>query len=148
MNGGGAGKELLAAIDATLNGGSAILLVLAYVMVRRRNIRAHAGLMIAALVTSAVFLCFYLYSQYAYGERSSGIQPGPLRTFYLFLLASHILLAVGMLPPIAFTVWRAYSRQWAGHKRIARPTLWVWLYVSTTGVAVYWMLYHLFPSMR
>ena len=144
---GGGGKEFFAAINATLNGTSGILLVLAYVMIKRRNIRAHASLMIAALITSAVFLTCYLYSQFAYGERSSHLQPGPLRTFYLILLASHVLLAIGMLPPIVMTVWRAYTRQWVKHTRIARPTFWIWLYVSITGVVVYWMLYHLFPSM-
>ncbi len=141
------GKELLAAINASLNGTSAILLIIAYLMIRRRMIRAHAGLMIAALCTSTVFLGFYLYSRFAYGERPSGLQPGPLRTLYFILLASHVLLAVGMLPPIALTVWQAYNRQWTRHRRIARPTLWIWMYVSATGVIVYWMLYHLFPAM-
>jgi uncharacterized membrane protein YozB (DUF420 family) len=53
-----------------------------------------------------------------------------------------------MLPPIMITVWRGYTRQWDRHKRIARPTFWIWLYVSVTGVIIYWLLYHLFPSMR
>jgi uncharacterized membrane protein YozB (DUF420 family) len=141
------GKELLAAINATLNGTSGLLLVLAYIAIRRRQIRQHATLMIAGLSTSAIFLVTYLYSQFAYGERTSGLEPGPLRTFYLILLASHVLLAIVMLPPILVTVWRAYTRQWARHAKIARPTFWVWLYVSATGVIVYFMLYHLFPSM-
>ena len=140
-------KEVLAAINATLNGTSGILLIIAYVLVLKRQYRPHATLMIAALITSAIFLCFYLYSQYAFGDRSSGLQPGKLRTFYLSLLASHVLLAVGMLPPIVMTVWRAYKRQWISHRKIARVTIWVWLYVSVTGVVVYWMLYHLFPSL-
>jgi uncharacterized membrane protein YozB (DUF420 family) len=144
---GAGGKELLAAVNATLNATSAVLLIAGYAMIRRRKIRAHASFMIAALVTSAVFLWFYLYSQFVYGERSSHLQPGALRTCYLILLASHVLLAIGMLPPIVITVWRAYTRQWVRHRRIARPTLWIWLYVSTTGVMVYWLLYHLFPSM-
>jgi uncharacterized membrane protein YozB (DUF420 family) len=141
------GKELFAAINATLNGASAILLVIAYIMIRQRKIRAHATLMIIALVLSLLFLGTYVYSKIAYGEQSSGIAPGPLKTFYLSLLASHVLLAIGMLPPIVVTVWRASSRNWEGHKKIARPTIWVWFYVSGTGVIVYWMLYHLFPSM-
>jgi len=140
-------KEVLAAINATLNGTSGILLIIAYVLVLKRQYRAHATLMIAALITSAIFLCFYLYSQYAFGDRSSGLKHGTLRTFYLCLLASHVLLAVGMLPPIVMTVWRAYKRQWVSHRKIARVTIWVWLYVSVTGVVVYWMLYHLFPSL-
>ena len=140
-------KELLAAINATLNGSSAVLLVLAYWMIKQRKIRAHATLMICALCTSAIFLTCYLYSHYAYGERSSHLQPSTLRTFYIILLISHVLLAVGMLPPILMTVSRAYNRQWISHARLARPTFWIWVYVSVTGVIVYWMLYHLFPSM-
>jgi putative membrane protein len=143
----GDGKEVFAAINATLNATSLVLLVLAYVMILRRNIRAHAYLMISALITSAVFLTTYVYSQFAFGERSSGLQSGPLKTFYIVLLASHVLLAIVMLPPILMTVWRAYTRQWVKHAKLARPTLWIWLYVSATGVIVYFMLYHLFPGL-
>jgi uncharacterized membrane protein YozB (DUF420 family) len=103
--------------------------------------------MIAALILSTVFLGTYGYSKAVYGEQSSGLHPGPLKTFYLILLASHVLLAIGMLPPIVITVWRAYTRQWVSHRKIARPTIWIWFYVSGTGVVVYWLLYHLFPSM-
>jgi uncharacterized membrane protein YozB (DUF420 family) len=141
-------KEAFAAINATLNGTSAVLIVVAYMMIRMKNVRAHAYFMVSALITSAVFLCTYVYSQYAFGERSSGIQPGALKTFYLVLLASHVLLAIGMLLPIFLTVLRAYNRRWEKHRKIARPTFWIWLYVSVTGVIVYWMLYHLFPSMK
>ena len=63
------------------------------------------------------------------------------------MCSSDLMLAIVMLPPIFMTVWRAYTRQWARHTRIARPTLWVWLYVSVTGVIVYGMLYHLFPAL-
>ena len=140
------GKELFAAINATLNGTSAVLLVAAFVMVKRRNYRAHAYLMLSGLTTSAVFLVFYLTSHALYGERSSGLQPSPLRTFYFILLATHVLLAVGMLPLIAMSLWRAYRRQWDRHRRIASPTYWIWLYVSVTGVVVYVLLYHVFPG--
>ncbi|HMB96153.1 MAG TPA: DUF420 domain-containing protein [Tepidisphaeraceae bacterium] len=142
------GKEFLAAFNATMNGASAILLVSGYLAIRRRQIRMHATLMIAALTTSTIFLATYIYEHARYGERTSGLQASPLRTFYLVLLISHVLLAIGMLPPIVMTVWRAYKRQWFSHARLARPTLFVWLYVSVTGVVVYWMLYHLFPSMQ
>ena len=141
------GKEFFAAVNAVLNGTSGLLLVIGYVMILRRRIRAHAWLMGAALFTSSLFLVSYLYSQFAFGERSSGLQPGPLKTIYLVLLASHVLLAIVMLPPILMTVWRAYTRQWQRHAKLARPTLWVWLYVSATGVIVYVMLYHLFPAL-
>jgi uncharacterized membrane protein YozB (DUF420 family) len=141
------GKGLFAAINATLNGTSGVLLVAGYLLILRKQYRAHAALMIAALSTSAVFLVSYVYSHYAFGERSSGLQPGPLRTFYFAMLASHVLLAIGMLPPIFMTVFRAWGRQWPRHAKIGQPTFWVWLYVSVTGVMVYYMLYHLFPSL-
>ena len=141
------GKEFFAAVNAVLNGTSGVLLAIGYVMILRRRIRAHAWLMGSALFTSTLFLTSYLYSQFAFGERSSGLQPGPLKTLYLILLASHVLLAIVMLPPILMTVWRAYTRQWTRHAKLARPTLWVWLYVSATGVIVYLMLYHLFPAL-
>lgn len=140
-------KAVLAAINASLNGTSAMLLIVAYVFVKRRNFRAHGYLMVSAVIVSTVFLGFYLTSHYKYGERSSGLPPGALRTIYLLILLPHIALAMGMLPMIAMTLWRAYQRDWVRHRRIARPTFWIWLYVSVTGVIVYWMLYHLFPSL-
>lgn len=142
------GKEVLAAINATLNSTSVILLIAGYLMIRKGNWLNHARLMVAALCTSALFLVFYITSYVIYDDRTSKLDAGPLRTFYLILLASHVILAIGMLPPILMTVWRAYRRNWEAHKRIAKPTLWVWLYVSITGVIVYFMLYHLFPSMK
>lgn len=142
------GQEVLAAINAGLNSASALLLIGGYVMIRKGQWLNHARFMVSALVTSALFLVCYVASKVVYHERSSGLDPSPLRTFYLILLLTHVLLAVGMLPPILITVWRAYNRRWEAHKRLARPTLWIWLYVSVTGVIVYWMLYHLFPSMK
>jgi uncharacterized membrane protein YozB (DUF420 family) len=142
------GRELFAAVDAGLNTASTLLLVAGYLMIRRRRVRAHVTLMICALVTSAAFLVTYVYSKLKFGETGSGLQPGMLRTTYLILLASHVLLAAGMLPPILITVWRAYTRQWERHKKIARPTYWIWLYVSVTGVIIYGLLFHVFPSMR
>ena len=140
-------KEILAAINASLNGTSAILLIVAYIFVKRKNYRAHASVMISAFMVSTVFLGFYLTSHYKYGERSSGLPPGWLRTVYFLILLPHIALAVAMLPFIGFTFWHAYRRNWVAHRRVAKPTFWVWLYVSVTGVIVYWMLYHLFPSV-
>ena len=74
--------------------------------------------------------------------------PGWLRSIYLAILFPHILLAAVMVPMILMTLLRAYRRQWTRHRRIATPTWWIWLYVSVTGVVIYWMLYHLFPSLR
>jgi uncharacterized membrane protein YozB (DUF420 family) len=111
-------------------------------------VRYHATLMISAVVVSAAFLACYLVYHYKVGEKSSGLSPGPLRTVYFAILFPHILLAAVMVPMILLALWRAYRRQWERHRRIARPTFWVWLYVSVSGVVIYWMLYHLFPTMR
>ena len=141
------GKETLALVNASLNGTSAVLLVSAYVLIKRRRIIPHVYLMLAAVVTSAVFLVFYLTSYYKYGDKTSGLQAGPLRTVYFVILVPHVLLAMAMLPMIGMTIWRAYRRQWDRHRRLARPTFWIWLYVSVTGVIIYAMLYHLFPAV-
>ncbi|MGH7213732.1 MAG: DUF420 domain-containing protein [Tepidisphaeraceae bacterium] len=143
------GKAFLAALNASLNGASAILLLAGYALIKSRRVRAHLGLMLSALVTSGTFLYFYLYSYFKYGDVSSKhmLVSDGLRLFYLILLASHVLLAVAMLPMIATTIWRASRRQWPEHRKIATPTFWIWLYVSVTGVVIYWMLYHLFPTM-
>jgi uncharacterized membrane protein YozB (DUF420 family) len=82
-----------------------------------------------------------------YDERSSGLPSGAIKTAYLLMLASHVLLAMGMLPMIGLTLWRAYRRQWSKHRRIARPTFWIWLYVSITGVMIYLVLYQVAPRM-
>jgi uncharacterized membrane protein YozB (DUF420 family) len=141
------GKETLALVNAILNGTSAVLLVSAYVLIKRRRIIPHVYLMLAAVVTSAVFLVFYLTSYYKYGDKTSGLQAGWLRTVYFVILVPHVLLAMAMLPMIGMTIWRAYRRQWDQHRRLARPTFWIWLYVSVTGVIIYAMLYHLFPAV-
>ena len=141
------GKATLALVNAILNGSSAVLLVSAYVLIKRGRIIPHVYLMIAAVVTSAVFLVFYLTSYYKYGDKTSGLAAGWLRNVYFAILFPHILLAVVMLPMIGMTIWRAYRRQWDRHRRLARPTFWIWLYVSVTGVVIYGMLYHLFPAM-
>lgn len=143
-------KEILAALNAGLNATSTVLLVLAFVFIKRRNVKAHAWSMIAALCTSAIFLVFYLYSYAAFGDRTTkemGISAG-LRYSYLALLASHVLLAIVMLPMIVMALVRAYKREWARHHKIASPTFFIWFYVSVTGVVVYWVLYHFFPSMK
>ena len=129
-------------LNATLNSISAVLLVCGYVFIRRGNWRAHATMMISATVVSAIFLACYLTYHTLHGEKSTSAHPGILRDVYLAILLPHLLLAVVMLPMIFLTLWRAYHRDWGRHRRIARPTFWIWLYVSVTGVIVYFMLYH------
>jgi putative membrane protein len=130
------------AIDATLNAASAVLLVAGYVCIRWRKIAAHRAFMICAFGTSTLFLCCYLWYHAHHGvTRFPDL--GLIRTFYLLLLGSHTLLAAVIVPLILITLSRALRRNFARHRLIARWTLPLWVYVSVTGVLVYWMLYHL-----
>ena len=129
-------------IDATLNALSAMLLVCGYYFIRQRNIPAHKACMVAAFATSVIFLVCYLTYHYYHGvTRFPG--HGPIRNFYLTLLASHTILAVVIVPLILTTLYRAWRLKFEAHRRIAVWTLPLWIYVSVTGVVVYWMLYHL-----
>lgn len=143
------GKAFFALLNACLNGLSGILLVSAYVQVRRRRYRAHGILMIAAVLVSSLFLASYVYSKSVYGETTTaslGLHGGPLRALYLAILVPHVILAVGMLPLIFMALWRASRREWRLHTRWSRPALWVWLYVSVTGILVYLLLFHVIPA--
>jgi uncharacterized membrane protein YozB (DUF420 family) len=141
--------ETLPLINAILNGISTILLVTGYILIKRRKYRAHAAVMITAFAFSALFLVGYLAHKAMFPDKSSGLEPGLLKSFYLFvILFPHILLAMVMLPMILLTLRHACKGRWDKHKRLARPTFWIWLYVSVTGVIIYWMLYHLFPAMQ
>jgi uncharacterized membrane protein YozB (DUF420 family) len=132
----------LPTLNAALNGTSALLLLFGYRFIRRREIAAHRACMIAACAVSALFLISYLTYHYQVGSvRFPG--SGWLRGLYLTILASHTLLAA-FVPPLAIvTLWRAVAQRFDQHRRLARWTLPIWLYVSVTGVIVYWMLYHL-----
>jgi uncharacterized membrane protein YozB (DUF420 family) len=134
--------EWLPTINATLNGVAFLLLLTGYAAIRNKNVRLHVTCMVAALCVSALFLaCYLVYHAYVGSRRFEG--PPYLRTIYLLILVPHIILAVVMLPMIFVTLRRALARRFDDHKRIARPTLAIWLYVSITGVLVYLMLYHL-----
>jgi uncharacterized membrane protein YozB (DUF420 family)/cytochrome oxidase Cu insertion factor (SCO1/SenC/PrrC family) len=127
-------------LNATLNAASAALLALGFLLVRQRRLADHRNCMIAALLTSALFLSSYLVYHWGVGSiRFSG--EGALRTFYLGLLASHTILAVFLVPLVALTFLRALRQRFDRHRRLARVTLPVWAYVSVTGVVVYAMLY-------
>ncbi len=142
-------KEILAAVNASLNGTSTLLLISALIMIRRKNWKAHATLMVSALVTSAVFLVCYLTSYFVFGDKSTKTMPfAPqwAKYTYLAVLLPHVLAAVGMLPLIGIALFRAYKRQWDLHRKIAKPTWGIWFYVSISGVVVYWMLYHWLPG--
>ena len=139
--------SVLPAVNSVLNAASAAMLLAGYACIKRRQVRAHASFMLSALTTSAAFLVCYLIYHYNYPARSVGLPRGPWKTAYLIMLASHVVLAVVMVPMIAVTLVQAYRRRWVAHRKIARPTFWIWLYVSVTGVLVYWILYHLVPGL-
>jgi putative membrane protein len=132
----------LPAVNATLNTVSAVLLVTAWVLIKQRRPAAHRNTMIAALVSSTLFLtCYLIYHAQVGSVRFPGT--GLPRTIYLSILFTHTVLAAAVPVLAVMTVWRAYRRRWARHVRLARWTLPIWLYVSVTGVVVYWMLYQM-----
>ena len=135
----------LATVDATLNAASAVFLTLGFFFVRRRNIRAHKACMISAFATSVVFLVCYLTYHYFNGTTHFRGQ-GAVRGFYFALLGSHTVLAVVIVPLVLTTLYRAWRQRFPQHKRIARWTLPLWLYVSVTGVIVYVLLYHIYAA--
>jgi uncharacterized membrane protein YozB (DUF420 family) len=132
----------LPAVNAALNATSAVLLVAGFACIRRRNIGAHRACMIAAFAVSTLFLVSYLVYHAQVGSRPFTGQ-GPIRTLYFTILISHTILAIVIVPLVLLTVRRALTGQFARHARLARWTLPLWLYVSVTGVVVYWMLYRM-----
>jgi len=132
----------LPAVNATLNSLATVLLVTGYVLIRKRRLTAHRNVMIAALVCSTLFLTSYLVYHAQVGSvRFPGT--GLPRTIYLSILLTHTILAATVPILAVITVWRAYKKRFDRHKAIARWTLPIWLYVSVTGVVVYWMLYQM-----
>lgn len=134
----------LPAVNAVLNATSAVLLASGYRFIRRRQVTAHKCCMIAALVTSTLFLLSYLTYHYNVGSMPFRGQ-GWVRPLYFTILISHTTLAAVIVPLALITLFRAWKADFAKHARIAKWTLPIWLYVSLTGVIVYWMLYQLFP---
>ncbi len=135
----------LPAVNATLNGLSAILLAAGFVCIKRKNKAAHRACMLAAFSTSVLFLICYLTYHYL-GGFTRFQDPAWFRPWYLTLLASHTVLAVAIVPLILVTLSRALKERFALHKKIARWTWPLWMYVSVTGVAVYLILYQIFPQ--
>jgi len=144
----GIGPEDLPAVNAILNGTSAILLVLGYAAIRRRAIRLHKACMLSALGVSALFLASYLYYHFVvrHGQPTHFTGPGLSKPIYFAILTSHTLLAIVVAPLALYTAYQGVRDQLARHVKIARWTMPIWLYVSITGVVVYWMLYQLYPS--
>ncbi|MBI1883835.1 MAG: DUF420 domain-containing protein [Chlamydiae bacterium] len=127
-------------LNASLNATSACFLLAGYILIRKKKISAHRFCMLGALIVSFVFLICYLYYHAHHGvTRFQG--QGWLRPCYFSILISHTVLAVLVFPMALVTVYRAFREDWSRHKRLARWTFPIWLYVSITGVIVYAMLY-------
>ena len=135
----------LPAVNATLNGLSAIFLGAGFVFIKKKNVPAHRACMISAFVTSSIFLACYLTYHYFHGV-TKFVNPAWFRPIYLTLLTSHTILAVVIVPLIFMTLSRALRQKFERHKAIARWTWPLWMYVSVTGVIVYWLLYQKFPQ--
>jgi uncharacterized membrane protein YozB (DUF420 family) len=132
--------DALPTVNASLNTLSAVLIVAGWRAIRRGDKRVHARFMIGAVCTSTLFLISYVVYHYTAGTTvydGSGL----VRAFYYLLLFSHIALAAAVVPMVLVTLYRALKGDFVRHRRIARWTLPVWLYVSVTGVVVYLMLY-------
>jgi uncharacterized membrane protein YozB (DUF420 family) len=129
-------------VDAILNATATVLLIWGYILIRRKSVAAHRKVMLAAFVTSSVFLCCYLIYHFNVGSVHFP-RTGAIRTVYLSILATHTLLAAAVPFLAIITLSRGLRQRFDRHRAIARWTLPVWLYVSVTGVVVYWMLYQM-----
>ena len=136
----------LPALNASLNGLCAILLSFALYFIRRKNIVAHRRCMIAAVVTSTIFLASYLTYHFAVHGITHFKNPPWFRPIYLTLLLTHTICAAIILPMVIVTLTRALKGRFELHKKIARWTWPIWMYVSVTGVIVYLLLYQIFPQ--
>ena len=142
--GGRADVAALPALNAVLNGASAVLLTGGWLAIRRRRIAVHRACMLAAFSVSVLFLVSYVVYHALAGSRPFTGQ-GWIRPVYFAVLSSHVVLAAAMVPFVLTTLYRALGADFPRHVRLARVTLPVWLYVSVTGVVVYLVLYRLFP---
>ncbi|HEX5874303.1 MAG TPA: DUF420 domain-containing protein [Pyrinomonadaceae bacterium] len=132
-------------LNACLNTTSALLLFTGYRFIRARNVAAHRACQIAALAISILFLASYLTYHFNHGAtRFQGT--GLVRPLYFTILTTHTILAMVIVPLVILTFYRAFRGDFVRHRKIARITLPLWLYVSVTGVIVYLMLYQIYPS--
>ncbi len=138
-------------VNATLNGLSAVFLAFGFFFIKRGRKVAHRNCMITAFCTSVIFLaCYLTYHIGLAVELHQGptrfLKPAWFRPIYLTILISHTILAVTIVPMILITLWRAKKQNFEKHKQIARWTWPLWMYVSVTGVVIYWLLYVKFPQ--
>lgn len=132
---------LLPTVNAVLNASAALAMLAGYVAIRRRRVGIHRRCMLTAVTLSVLFLASYLVYHAQAGSRPYG-GAGWTRGVYLGILLTHTVLAAAIVPLVGTTLHRALRAEFVRHRRIARWTFPLWLYVSVTGVVVYWMLYH------
>jgi len=132
-------KHLFAKLNALINSAVSIFLIAALIAVKQKNFKWHKTLMLTAVVLSIVFLLSYIVHHLLAGDTKYGGEPG-MKILYLIVLFSHILLAAGVLPFILFSVYRGLTGEYEKHKKIVKYTFPIWLYVSITGVLVYFMI--------
>lgn len=139
--------QALPAINATLNAASGVLLLTAYILIKQKRIAQHRRFMLAACYTSLLFLCCYVLNHYLrHGVVTRFKGTGAIRPIYFTLLTTHTFLAIVIVPMAIVTVWNGLKMRVPQHRRIAHWTFPLWMYVSVTGVLVYFFLYQWFPS--
>jgi len=137
----------LPAVNATLNATSGVLLLGGFMMIKRHKIALHRRFMLAACFTSLAFLCCYVLNHYLrHGVVTHFRGTGAVRPLYFTILTTHTILAIVIVPLAIVTVFRGLKMRVEKHRRIARWTFPLWMYVSVTGVLVYFFLYQWFPS--
>ncbi len=132
---------VLPTVNAVLNASAAVALVAGFVAIRQGRVAVHRACMLTAVALSVLFLVSYLTYHAQVGSRPYA-GGGWLRPVYFVILITHTVLAVAIVPLVGTTLYRALRAQFTRHARLARVTFPIWLYVSVTGVVVYWMLYH------
>ena len=135
-------------VNACLNALATVFLMLGFVYIKKGNKTAHRNCMISAFVTSAVFLTCYLTYHFSTEVVTKFVEPEWFRPIYFVLLITHVVLAVVILPLIFITLSRALKERFDKHRKIARWTWPLWMYVSITGVLIYLLLYQIFPQPK
>jgi protein SCO1 len=138
---------ILPTVNAILNGLATVLLLSGYTLIKQGRREAHARVMVSAFATSIVFLGCYLTYHFALhhytGESGKKfLGSGPIRPIYFTILLSHVVLAAAIAVLAPMTIYRAWCQNWDSHRRLARVTFPIWVYVSVTGVIIYALLYH------
>ena len=135
-------------VNACLNALATVFLMLGFVYIKKGNKTAHRNCMVSAFVTSAVFLTCYLIYHFSTEVVTKFVEPQWFRPIYFVLLFTHVVLAVVILPLIFITLSRALKERFDQHRKIARWTWPLWMYVSITGVLIYLLLYQIFPQPK